>query len=342
MQYKMTADGANVSGTIRLKSKNKLLDVSGDYNAVFKVEGTLNKMTEKDVFDRYLVGIGKAIASKWLKYEAKAISNLTSQMNKAEKALEKVAKKEGQAKAMAEQKRLNSEFEKKAESDFGDQMNKFVGSAHSEALNTMDKTAKAVLKDKKKLIFKGVKVAVGLVVTIAAVAVAPPAGAALIAVAVIGCLGAAAKAAQDGIALSNEFIGNYKVYNKSLGELDAKISETIKFARACEAKRDRILIHKAQIQMKIEEIKKKDPGGVFKGNRGLKSMQAQLKSLNQSLDRLSDYSAKDVEKSLSTARGLIKDLRGEPYQERGEKATKALSLFQKVAEVAGSEIENHA
>ena len=334
MQYKMTADGASASGTIRLTSKKGVLNVSGDYNAVFKVEGTLNKKTEKDVFDRYLVGVGKAIASKWMKFETKAISNFTSELNKAEKAIEKLALSDGQSKVKTETARLENELKIKAEAEFKSQMDKFVGDAHSDALKSMDKTAKSVLKDKRKLIFKAGAIVVGLGVTIATAIMAPPVGAAAIAVAVLGCLSAAAKSAQDGLKLSNEFIGNYKTYNKSLGELSTKIDETIRFARACEAKRDQLLIKKGEIEMQMEKIKKEDPGAALRGSGELKAVEDQLKTMNASLDRMADYSAKDVEKSLSSARGLIKELEGAPYMERGTKVSGVLGGFIKAAAVA--------
>ena len=94
--------------------------------------------------------------------------------------------------------------------------------------------------------------------------------------------------------------------------------------------------------MQMDEIKKQDPGGALKGNAELKMLQDQLEAMNQSLDRLTEYSAKDVEKSLTTARGLIKDLQGAPYEERGAKAAAALKLFQKVTSVAGKGIKKLA
>lgn len=334
MQYKMTADGAAVSGLIRISSKNKLLDIQGDYNAVFKVEGTLDKKLQKDVFDRYLVNVGKAIAASWLKYEAKAISNFTKAMNSAEKKLQKKAQKMSQSELKGEVDKQQADFKRQAESEFKSQMDKFVGAAHAAALKAMDNTAKAVLKDKKKLILRGVKIVVGLAVAIGATVVAAPVGAVLIAAAVASCIGAAATAAQDGIKLANEFIGNYKSYNKCLGELDKKIDETIKFARACEAKRDRLLVQKAQVEMHMEQIKKEDPGAAIRGSSEVKTTEAQLKSLNASLERMSDYSVKDVERSLTDVRAKVKDLLGDPYLERGTKASENLGKFAKVAGVA--------
>ena len=49
---------------------------------------------------------------------------------------------------------------------------------------------------------------------------------------------------------------------------------------------------------------------------------------------MADYSAKDVEKSLSSARGLIKELEGAPYMERGTKVSGVLGGFIKAAAVA--------
>ncbi len=334
MQYKMTSDGAQVSGVIRMNSKNELLEVSGDYNAVFKVEGTLDQKLEKDIFDRYLVKVGQEIASGWQKYETKAIANFKKKMDAVEKALEKKASKVSQSELKSEVDRQNSNFKQLAETEFVSQMNEFVGKAHAAALKNMDKAAKSVLKDKKKLILKGVKIVVGLAVVIGTTVAAPPAGAALIIAAVATCLGAAAKAGADGIKLSNEFIGNYKSYNKSLGELDTQINETIKYARACEAKRDRIMVQKAQIEMHMDRIKKEDPAASLKDNPDLKASQKQLDDLIKSLDRMADYSANDVETELTKARAIIKELRGAPYQERGAAAVEKLGTFAKVAALA--------
>jgi hypothetical protein len=324
MQYEMTSDGAKVSGMIRLTSKHKLLEVKGDYNAVFKVEGTLDKKLEKDIFERYLVNVGKEIAKGWLKYEEKAIKSFTSSMDKAEKALEKMAKSVSQSELKAAVDRQNAQFKKLAEDEFKKQMDGFVGGAHSGAL-----------KDKKKLIFKAGKIVVGLVVTVVATVVAAPVGAALIASAVASCLGAAATAGVSCIKIAQEFIGNYKSYNKSLGELDAKIIETIKYARACEAKFDVLSVQKAQIEMQMERIKKEDPGAALTGqNKELKDAQNQLADLMKSIERMTNYSSKDVEKSLTDVRRLVRDLQGEPYQAFGEDAAKKLGTFAKLAALA--------
>ncbi len=330
MQYKMTSDGATVSGLIQLSSKHGLLDIKGDYDAVFKVEGTLDKKLEKDIFDRYLIKVGQAIAGGWLKYEKKAIENFTSKMNSVEKALEKKAKTISGSELKAEVDKQNALFKRLAETEFKSQMDNFVGKAHDAALKAMDKTAKAVLKDKKKLILKGAKIVIALAVTIGVTIVAAPVGAVLIIAAVASCLGAAATAGASGLKLANEFIGNYKTYNKSLGELDAKISETIKFARACEAKRDRIMLQKADIEMHIDRIKREDPASTLKGNTDVQEAQVELAKLIASLDRMAAYSANDVESALTKARTMISDLRGEPYEERGEKAAANLGKFAKV------------
>lgn len=334
MQYKMTSDGAQVSGMIRLTSKHKLLEVSGDYNAVFKVEGTLDKKLESDIFARYLVNIGKAIANGWQKYEAKAIASFESKMNAVEKTLEKKAQKVSQSELKAEVDKQNATFKKLAEAEFKSQMDNFVGKAHDAALKSMDKTAKSVLKDKKKLIFRAVKIVVGLGISVGATVAAGPAGPVLIAGAVASCLGAAASAGAAGIKLANEFIGNYKSYNKSLGELDAKIDETIRYARACEAKRDRLMVQKAQIEMQMERIKKEDPAHSLKGDTDLKTAQDELAKLVKSLDRMANYSANDVENALTSVRTTIKGLKGEPYQERGVKASENLGKFAKAAALA--------
>lgn len=340
MQYEMTSDGAKVSGMIRLTSKHKLLEVKGDYNAVFKVEGTLDKKLEKDIFERYLVNVGKEIAKGWLKYEEKAIKSFTSSMDKAEKALEKMAKSVSQSELKAAVDRQNAQFKKLAEDEFKKQMDGFVGGDHSSALSAMDKSAKAVLKDKKKLIFKAGKIVVGLVVTVVATVVAAPVGAALIASAVASCLGAAATAGVSCIKIAQEFIGNYKSYNKSLGELDAKIIETIKYARACEAKFDVLSVQKAQIEMQMERIKKEDPGAALTGqNKELKDAQNQLADLMKSIERMTNYSSKDVEKSLTDVRRLVRDLQGEPYQAFGEDAAKKLGTFAKLAALASKQLK---